>query len=85
MDKNKYAKIAFRIAEQCIPHEFQDEIPCPVFLTSANKSGFPEAYTGDEVTGIFLFGLIVSRCLIAKYQRNFYHLIFLNLSEIILK
>lgn len=53
MDKNKYAKIAFRIAEQCISQEFQDEIPYPVFLTSANKSGFPEAYTGDEVTWIF--------------------------------
>ena len=53
MDRRKYAKIAFRVAEQCVPEEVREELPYPIFLTSANKSGEPETYASDEVTQTF--------------------------------
>jgi tRNA A37 threonylcarbamoyladenosine synthetase subunit TsaC/SUA5/YrdC len=45
MNHDDYTYISFRVAEYCIPAEFRDVIPYPLFLTSANLSGGPESET----------------------------------------
>jgi tRNA A37 threonylcarbamoyladenosine synthetase subunit TsaC/SUA5/YrdC len=53
MDRIRYSKIAFRIAEKCLPEDIREELPYPMFLTSANKSKESETYSSDEVAGVF--------------------------------
>lgn len=53
IDPDKYKKMAFRIAEQCIPEEAREKIVFPIFLTSANKSWEKELYSPEDILSVF--------------------------------
>ncbi len=53
IDPEKYKKMAFRIAKQCIPEEVLDQISYPIFLTSANKSWERELYFPKDIASVF--------------------------------
>ncbi len=55
MNDIEYAKIALRVAENCIPANIRDSVKYPLFLTSANISWNPESKTLAEAREYFLW------------------------------
>ena len=53
MDRQKYEMISLRIGKNCIHANIRDKLTNPLFLTSANLSGWAESTTLEEATKAF--------------------------------
>jgi len=53
LSENQYSKISLRVAENCIHFDIRGILQYPLFLTSANISGWKESMTADVAKSIF--------------------------------